>query len=124
MPSTLFQDIYLTCQTCHQRFLHTRLKKALESDCDLPTECPGCRALRQLTQRQTGKVVWYNRRRGFGFVRSKDASLVFVHISDLGRHLAAKLHKGALLRYRVEPTERGLRAIEIEILSKESASNL
>lgn len=116
MPS-LFRDTYLTCQTCHQRFLHTQ-NSLVEND-ELPTECPGCRALKRLIQRQTGQVVWYNRRRGFGFVQGQDARLAFVHVSDLAKRGGARLRQGARVCYRVASTPRGLRAVEVEILSQE-----
>lgn len=59
---------------------------------------------------KTGVIKYFNRSRGYGFIRSKQTKKdVYVHISDAKNHLKV----GAKVNFRVEETEKGLRALEV-----------
>lgn len=61
----------------------------------------------------SGKVKFFNESKGYGFFTREDGSGdVFVHRSDLP--LDAKLvYEGQAVRFDIESTSRGLRAINI-----------
>ena len=61
-----------------------------------------------------GKVKWYNVRKGFGFICGEDGKDVFVHNSNIPQ--GTTLETGDEVSYKVEKTDKGLKAIEVEKL--------
>jgi len=75
------------------------------------------RAESGMSAEQAGVVVKFDSARGFGFIRSDEAldqpgEDVFVHISEVaGRR---NLHPGQRVRYRVQATEKGPAAVDVQ----------
>ena len=62
---------------------------------------------------KTGTIKFFNRRRGYGFIRSRQTLKdVYVHIKDA----KDRLYAGAKVRFKLERNEKGLRARNVELL--------
>ena len=58
-----------------------------------------------------GKVKWYNTRKGYGFIEGEDKQDVFLHNTDVPQGVT--LEENDELEYKVEKTDRGLKAVDI-----------
>jgi cold shock protein len=64
----------------------------------------------------TGKVKFFNEKKGFGFLLPDDGSQdVFVHRSDLPADVVF-LYEGQAVSFDVEKTRRGLRAVNLALV--------
>lgn len=62
-----------------------------------------------------GTVLWYNIRKGYGFIRGEDGNDVFVHRTDVP-FWTVFLNEGDTIEYVVEPSKRGIKATNIKML--------
>jgi len=62
-----------------------------------------------------GTVLWYDIRKGYGFIRGEDGKDVFVHRTDVP-FWAVFLNEGDTMEYVVEPSKRGIKATNIKML--------
>jgi cold shock protein len=115
------RDRYLTCASCRNRFLYSAEEQRQCGREDAPRRCPGCRALERLGQRRTGVVDWYNRRRGYGFIRQEDGESVFLHASAWPDEAPAKPAPGMRVSYLVQHADKGPRAVDIQVLTEDRA---
>ncbi len=99
------------CKRCGTRFLYTAAEQ--ERDGTPPACCPGCRALSRLAQRRRGVVKWFDRRKGYGFVRDDQDGDVFLHALALeGKAPRA----GQVVDFVVRETDKGFAAAEVTIV--------
>jgi len=61
-----------------------------------------------------GKVKWYNERKGYGFITGEDDEDIFIHNSDIPKGTILK--ENDELEFEVGKTDKGLKAINIEVL--------
>lgn len=63
----------------------------------------------------TGKVEWFDQKKGYGFIAGSDGKNVFVHYSNILDNRYKTLEAGQSVSYDVEQTRKGLKAINIMI---------
>ena len=63
-----------------------------------------------------GKVVRFNPKKGFGFIRSDDEQDIFFHYSSLDMDGFKTVNPDDEVEFDFEKTEKGLRASNIKIL--------
>ncbi|HOK22459.1 MAG TPA: cold-shock protein [Candidatus Hydrothermia bacterium] len=62
-----------------------------------------------------GRVKWFDSRKGYGFIQLEDGSGdVFVHFSDIDGEGYKTLEEGQRVKFDVEKTSKGPKAVHIE----------
>jgi len=61
-----------------------------------------------------GKVIRFNKRKGFGFIKSEDGEDVFFHYSALVMEGFKDIPVESEVEFDVEETEKGLRACNVK----------
>jgi CspA family cold shock protein len=62
----------------------------------------------------TGKVKWYNRVKGFGFIAGEGDKDVYVHYSILKASGLKKLKDGDAVEYEAAESEKGMKATSVK----------
>lgn len=62
---------------------------------------------------KTGKVKWFNAKKGYGFICDEDGADVFVHFSALNMEGFKVLEEGDTVEYEVVDGERGPQAANV-----------
>lgn len=62
---------------------------------------------------KTGKVKWFNAKKGYGFICDEDGADVFVHFSALNMEGFKVLEEGDTVEYEVEDGEKGPQAANV-----------
>ena len=62
----------------------------------------------------TGKVKWFNEKRGFGFITQDEGEDVFVHFSSINMPGFKVLSEGEKVKFEVKSDPRGLAAEYVE----------
>jgi len=60
--------------------------------------------------RDRGKVKWFNRSKGYGFIARQNGPDVFVHFSAVDGDGERSLQEGQLVEFEVVKSEKGLQA--------------
>ena len=61
----------------------------------------------------SGKVKWFNERKGFGFITQEDGSDLFVHYSDIEGSGFKVLGEGDEVDFEVVKSDRGPKAVRV-----------
>lgn len=70
-----------------------------------------------------GKVKWYDKKKGYGFILSEDGNDVFVHYTDFANSSLRSLSDGEEVTFETTPGEKGLRARNVAPKAKEAAAD-
>lgn len=62
---------------------------------------------------KTGKVKWFNAKKGYGFICDEDGADVFVHFSALNMEGFKVLEEGDTVAYEVVDGEKGPQAANV-----------
>lgn len=70
-------------------------------------------------EKKTGKVIWFNDKKGFGFLAQDDQSEdLFVHYTNIKVEGFKTLTAGQIVSYAVGHNHRGPQAIEVEVIGE------
>lgn len=61
----------------------------------------------------TGKVKWFNQKKGFGFISNTAGPDVFVHYSEIADGNTGPLCEGELVDYELVQGEKGPKAAKV-----------
>ncbi len=125
MNSTATKDEIRYCERCGISYLWSREeKKSAPGESGLAPEkphyCPGCRQLLPEAERERGIVKWFNHRKRYGFIVRTDESELFVHRSALKTR--SRLRPDDLVEFAIREGERGLVAVNVMIIARDSGS--
>jgi len=63
---------------------------------------------------ETGKVKWFNRRKGFGFIEREEGEDVFVHFSAIEEEGFKALDEGDEVQFEVTDGPKGPQAANVK----------
>lgn len=69
-----------------------------------------------------GKVKWYDKKKGYGFILTEDGNDVFVHYTDFSDSSLRSLSDGEEVIFEIAPGEKGFRAKNVALKSKKTSS--
>ena len=61
----------------------------------------------------TGRVKWFNEKKGFGFIEQDGGKDVFVHYSGIAGDGFKNLHEGEAVTFDLEDGEKGPKAVNV-----------
>ena len=61
----------------------------------------------------SGKVKWFNNKKGFGFIAQEGGQDVFVHHTSILGGGYKTLNEGETVTFEAVPSERGLKALNV-----------
>ena len=65
----------------------------------------------------TGKVKWFNEKKGFGFIEAEDGKEIFVHFSAITGSGFKTLKEGDPVEFEVTQDPKGPRAANVKVIS-------
>lgn len=66
----------------------------------------------------TGKVKWFNGKKGYGFITNENGEDVFVHYSGINMEGFKTLADGVNVTYKPVETERGVVATNVVVIGE------
>ena len=67
-----------------------------------------------------GKVKWYDKKKGYGFILSDEGTDVFVHYTDFFDSSLRSLNDGEEVVFEITPGEKGPRAQNVALKSEKT----
>ena len=65
----------------------------------------------------SGKVKWFDNKKGFGFIAQNDGQDVFVHHTSIAGGGFKTLNEGEEVSFDVTPSDKGLKAQNVQRVS-------
>ena len=62
---------------------------------------------------QQGRVKWFNKRKGFGFIEDSAGPDVFLHFSQITNDDGSHIDPGDTVQYETVPGEKGPKAVKV-----------
>ena len=72
---------------------------------------------KEMSERETGVVKWFNGSKGFGFISRESGGDVFVHFSAIQSQGFRTLEEGQRVEFTVEQSPKGPQATNVVILN-------
>lgn len=117
-----FADKMLRCVRCGASFVFTvdeQRLMAAKGEVVEPRLCPACRVKGSTDTKITGRVKWFDERKGYGFISRDDGGRdVFVHYTGIEGGGFRTVHEGRKVEFEVEVTPKGPRAVKVVKLSE------
>ena len=66
----------------------------------------------------TGRVKWFNEKKGFGFIERSDGADVFVHYSSIASDGFKTLREEDEVEFDVEEHDKGPKAVNVKPISQ------
>jgi CspA family cold shock protein len=66
-----------------------------------------------MSEKVTGKVKWFNEKKGFGFIEREGGADVFVHFSAIKSDGFKTLNEGQDVEFEIEQGQKGDQAAEV-----------
>ena len=63
-----------------------------------------------------GTVKWFNKEKGFGFIKSEDKKDYFVHYSNIIGNGMKSLEEEQKVTFEIESTDKGPRAVKVKLV--------
>ncbi len=63
---------------------------------------------------ETGRVKWFDNKKGYGFIESDGGEDIFVHYSNIASDGYKTLEKGDVVEYEVTEGQKGLQAQNVK----------
>lgn len=70
-----------------------------------------------MSERETGKVKWFNSNKGFGFITLDEGNDIFVHYTAIKGDGFRTLVEDQMVEFTVNQSEKGPQAMDVVILS-------
>jgi CspA family cold shock protein len=66
----------------------------------------------------TGTVVWFNDRKGYGFIESDaDKQQIFVHYSGINKTGFKSLTEGSKVTFDTDTNDKGIKAVNVTVVN-------
>lgn len=66
----------------------------------------------------TGTVVWFNDRKGYGFIESdEDKQQIFVHYSGINKNGFKSLTEGSKVTFDTDTNNKGIKAVNVTVVN-------
>lgn len=72
-----------------------------------------------MSQIETGRVKWFNEKKGFGFIINQNGDDVFVHYKDIQGVGFKTLHEDDVVNFSSLAGPNGLKAQEVTVVEEE-----
>jgi len=69
-----------------------------------------------MAERETGKVKWFNAKKGYGFIVRDSGGDIFVHYSAIRGEGFKTLEEGQTVEFSVSEGQKGPQAQDVQIL--------
>ncbi|MDH4202694.1 MAG: cold shock domain-containing protein [Phycisphaerae bacterium] len=69
-----------------------------------------------------GRVKWYDKKKGYGFIASDEGGDIFVHYTDFSSSSLRSLNDGEEVTFDITPGEKGLRAHNVALKSEKKTA--
>jgi len=69
-----------------------------------------------MSERETGTVKWFSKRKGYGFIEREEGGDVFVHFSSIDGDGFRNLEEGERVEFGVEDGQKGPAAVNVRKL--------
>lgn len=63
-----------------------------------------------------GIVKWFNKQKGYGFIRDENGNDVFVHYSNILMDGYKNLEEGQTVQFEIADNEKGIKAINVTLV--------
>ena len=66
----------------------------------------------------TGKVKWFDSKKGYGFILSEEVGEIFVHYTGIIAEGFKALTEGQAVEFEIGENEKGVQAINVSVIPK------
>ncbi|ATW01957.1 DNA-binding protein [Candidatus Legionella polyplacis] len=71
-----------------------------------------------MSQRVTGRVKWFNEKKGYGFISKNEGEDIFVHYKDIQSPGFRTLHENDLVSFVLGKGPKGFKAQDVVVMNE------